>query len=126
MNMKHWDKNDPTFEAPNPTGDMLKVIGNTAYGYNFFSIGQGDVAEEINYFDFHTGAEVYNLKMVGGRNMKSGAECTVKIQMNGFTVYKTKWDNGASQTNNNPMSSFTPFISAWSILPTIPAILINF
>ena len=77
-----------------------------AYTYYFKSID----GELIRYAEFTTEGYYLVGHMVGGRNMKSGAECTIEAKMNGFTVFKTKWDNGTSGTNNNPLSSPTPFV----------------
>lgn len=87
-------------------GKGLTVIGRHCYAYNFFSIDD----TTIDYFDFSTGKRYIVAKLIGGRNMKSAAECTVLITFNGVSIFKTKWDNGTSGTNNNPMSSATPFI----------------
>jgi len=77
-----------------------------AYTYYFQSID----GELVRYAEFTTEGYYLVGHMVGGRNMKSGAECTIEAKMNGFTVFKTKWDNGTSGTNNNPLSSPTPFV----------------
>ena len=81
-----------------------------AYVYNMASIGVGDVSETKTYFEFTTQSYYLVAKLIGGRNMKSAAECTVAPTFNGESVFKTKWDNGTSGTNNNPMASLTPFI----------------
>jgi len=96
-------KNIATFLG---TGQHLSVLGNHCYAYNFKSID----TESIDYFDFTTGKIYIVASFIGGRNMKSAAECTIDITFNGLTVFKTKWDNGTSGTNNNPMSSQTPLI----------------
>jgi len=81
-----------------------------AYVYNMASIGTGDVSEVKTYFEFQTQSYYLVGNLIGGRNMKSGAECTVEATFDDITVFKTKWDNGSSLTNNNPMASATPFI----------------
>jgi hypothetical protein len=75
------------------------------YGYNYFSIDGA-----VQYFNFSTTSYYLVAKMIGGRNMKSGGECTIEVTFNDGTVFKTKWDNGTSGTNNNPMASETPFV----------------
>jgi len=87
-------------------GQGLTVIGDHCYAYYYRSID----SETFNYFDFATGKEYIVASLIGGRNMKSGAECTVQIFFNEVTVFKTKWDNGTSGTNNNPLASATPLI----------------
>ena len=76
------------------------------YGYNYRSID----AETFSYFEFNTHSYYLIGKIIGGRNMKAGAETTIEMTFNGGTVFKTKWDNGTSGTNNNPMASYTPVI----------------
>jgi len=98
------DSNRP--ENKTLIGATPHFIGRHFYGYNFFSID----TETITYFEFTTTDKYLVGHMVGGRNMKSGAEGTVGIKVNGQQIFKTKWDNGASYTNNNPMGSVTPFI----------------
>jgi len=98
------------------TGKGLTIIGDHCYGYNYFSVDN----ETKTYFDFHTGKEYIVGELTGGRNMKSGAESTVDINLNGVLIFSTKWDNGTSGTNNNPMSSPTPFI-----IPPLTAVTIT-
>ena len=88
------------------TGESLTIIGNHCYGYNYFAVSN----ETKTFFDFQSGKQYIVAEMIGGRNMKSGAETLIEVKLNDVLIFSTKWDNGTTGTNNNPMSSATPII----------------
>jgi len=81
--------------------EALEIIGNHAYAYNLQTID--NTTKTI--FEFTTGNYYFVGTLTGGRNMKSGAESTIKIYFNDSVIYQAKFDNGDSKTLVIPFSA---------------------
>jgi len=75
---------------PVGVGTTLNIIGNHIYGNNQATIDNTDLI----MFDHTNGAYYAIVEIAAGRNMKSAAEVTTTVIMNGEETYEAKFDNG--------------------------------
>ena len=89
---------------PVGTGSSLNVIGNHIYGNNNLAMSSGDTT---TFFNHTNGAYYAVITIAAGRNMKSAAEITTTVILDGEECYDAKFDNGVASTLTMPFG--TPF-----------------
>jgi len=86
---------------PVGTGTALNVIGEHIFGNNQASLDNA----AITMFDHTNGAYYAIIEIAAGRNMKSSAEVSTTIKINGEEGYEAKFDNGITSTLTMPFGS---------------------
>ena len=89
---------------PSGTGTSLNIIGNHIYGNNNVTMSSG---ETTVFFNHTNGAYYAVIEIAAGRNMKSAAEITTTVILDGEECYDAKLDNGVANTLTMPFG--TPF-----------------
>ena len=87
---------------PSGTGTSLNVIGNHIFGNNNLDLTQ-DV--DTTFFRHTNGPYYCIIEIAAGRNMKSGAEVTTRLVIDGENTYEAKFDNGVTNTLTMPFST---------------------
>lgn len=87
---------------PAGTGTSLNVIGDHIYGNNNIAISAEDT---VTLFNHTNGAYYAVITIAAGRNMKSGAEITTTVILDGEQCYDAKLDNGVANTLTMPFGS---------------------
>jgi len=87
---------------PVGVGTSLNIVGDHIFGNNFSVIAGGT---DFTVFDHTNGAYYAIVEIAAGRNMKSGAEITTTINIDGEDSYVAKLDNGASNTLTMPFGT---------------------
>ena len=90
--------------SSNPVGigTSLNTIGNHIFGNNFAIISANS---DFTVFDHANGAYYAIVEIAAGRNMKSGAEITTTINIDGEDSYVAKLDNGVNNTLTMPFGA---------------------
>jgi len=90
--------------SSNPVGigTSLNTIGNHIFGNNQIVCGANT---DNTFFDHTNGAYYAIIEIAAGRNMKSGAEITTTVQIDGEDSYEAKLDNGTSNTLTLPFGA---------------------
>jgi hypothetical protein len=83
-------------------GQSLNVIGNHMYGTNRIVCSANT---NNTFFDHTNGAYYAIIEIAGGRNMKSGAEITTTVNIDGEDSYEAKFDNGTANTLTMPFGA---------------------
>jgi len=87
---------------PVGVGTSLSVVGNHIFGNNQALIpGNSD----FTFIDHTNGAYYAIIEIAAGRNMKSGAEITTTVNIDGEDSYVAKLDNGVANTLTMPFGS---------------------
>jgi len=86
---------------PVGVGTTLNIIGNHIYGNNQATIDNTDLI----MFDHTNGAYYAIVEIAAGRNMKSAAEVTTTVIMNGEETYEAKFDNGITSSLTMPFGT---------------------
>ena len=96
---------------PSGIGTSLNVIGDHIYGNNNATINNTDII----MFNHTNGAYYAVITIAAGRSMKSGAEITTTVILDGENTYQAKFDNGVANTLTMPFgSSFKMIIPPYS------------
>ena len=90
--------------SSNPVGigTSLNVVGNHIFGNNKSLISANT---DFTVIDHANGAYYAIIEIAAGRNMKSGAEITTTVQIDGEDSYEAKLDNGTSNTLTLPFGA---------------------
>jgi len=88
---------------PVGVGTSLNVVGDHIFGNNQATIDNST----FTMFDHTNGAYYAIIEIAAGRNMKSSAEITTTVVMDGEEGYEAKFDNGITATLTMPFG--TPF-----------------
>jgi hypothetical protein len=90
--------------SSNPVGigTSLNTIGNHIFGNNKIVC---DANTDNTFFDHTNGAYYAIIEIAGGRNMKSGAEITTTVNIDGEDSYIAKFDNGISASLTMPFGA---------------------
>jgi len=90
--------------SSNPVGigTSLNVIGDHIFGNNESQIPAN---EDFTFFDHTNGAYYAIIELAAGRNMKSTAEITTTINIDGEDGYIAKFDNGVSASLTMPFGA---------------------
>jgi len=89
---------------PSGSGTSLNIVGDHIYGNNNIDMSTDD---NTVFFNHTNGAYYAVITIAAGRNMKSAAEITTRIILDGEECYEAKFDNGANNTLTMPFG--TPF-----------------
>ena len=89
---------------PSGIGSSLNIIGDHIYGNNNVDMSSGETAV---FFNHTNGAYYAVITIAAGRNMKSAAEITTTVVLDGENCYEAKLDNGITATGTMPFA--TPF-----------------
>ncbi len=90
--------------SSNPVGigTSLNTVGNHIFGNNNITMAQDT---DTTFFDHTNGAYYAIIEIAAGRNMKSGAEVTTTVVIDGEDTYEAKFDNGVANTLTMPFGS---------------------
>jgi hypothetical protein len=90
--------------SSNPTGigTSLNTVGNHIFGNNNISMAQDT---DTTFFDHTNGAYYAIIEIAAGRNMKSSAEVTTTVIIDGETSYEAKFDNGVTASLTMPFGA---------------------
>ena len=106
----NYNKNDPTYEAPTPTGSNLRIIGDRCYAYSgAVTITSGADAYRT-LLRFNTTADALDLDFQVGSEDATGSDLYYKVIINDATVL-TQVNTTAYQTNTygfSPLNIIVP------------------
>ena len=90
--------------SSNPVGigSSLNVVGNHIFGNNQSLVSANT---DFTFIDHTNGAYYAIIEIAAGRNMKSGAEITTTINIDGEDSYVAKLDNGVANTLTMPFGA---------------------
>ena len=84
------------------TGNSLNIVGDHIYGNNNASVADGATA---TFIDHTNGAYYAVIEIAGGRNMKSTAEISTIVELDGQECYDAKLDDGTTASLTMPFGA---------------------